>query len=217
MQFTKKTCNRTGNYRKTFVKLINKAIIYKFFKNSKNHRTKANKVVVLSIRLLPNILECKNHRSANNLENNESFGNILKSLANMYENSGSQFFETSAGIQSVQDAFDKSRLFMAFSTNFGNTWILYSYRLVLEGRVQQLAYIMYFCWHDFGHASVYFSKIFKIFLIAIILFHLKTYCYMFDLCLFAVGETDSLLLTLKRPYFSNISPYIRLLANLGCQ
>ena len=159
-------------------------------------------------------------RPANNLENNDSFGHILKSLANMYENSGSQFFETSTGIQSVQDAFDKSRLFMAFLTNFGNTWILYSYRLVLEGRVQQLAYIMYFCWRtpDFGHASVYyFSKIFKIFLIAMILFYLKTYCYIFDLCLFAVGETDSLLLTLNRPYFSNISPYIRLLANLGCQ
>ena len=44
------------------------------------------------------------------------FGHMLKSSAIMYENSGSHFFRTNTGIQSGPDAFDKSRLVMAFLT-----------------------------------------------------------------------------------------------------
>ena len=52
----------------------------------------------------------------------------------MYESSGSQFFRTTTGIQSGQDAFDKSRFFMTFLTILGVTEILCSFRLVLEGK-----------------------------------------------------------------------------------
>ena len=44
----------------------------------------------------------------------EFFRHILKSSANMYESSGSQFFRTTTGIQSGRDTFDKSRFVMAF-------------------------------------------------------------------------------------------------------
>ena len=52
----------------------------------------------------------------------------------MYGSSGSKFFRTTTGIQSGPDAFDKSRLVMAFLTNLGLTEIG-SFRLVLEGKI----------------------------------------------------------------------------------
>ena len=55
----------------------------------------------------------------------------MKSLASMYESSGSQFFRTTTGIQSGPDAFDDSRFVM---TILGVTQILCSFRLVLEGK-----------------------------------------------------------------------------------
>ena len=64
----------------------------------------------------------------------DSFRHILKSSASMYESSGSQFFRTTTGIQSGPDAFDKSRFIMTFLTILGVTEILYSFRLVLEGK-----------------------------------------------------------------------------------
>ena len=51
----------------------------------------------------------------------------------MYEISGSQFFRTTTGIQSRQDAFDKSKLIMTFLTILGVIEIC-SFRLVLEGK-----------------------------------------------------------------------------------
>ena len=50
----------------------------------------------------------------------------------MSESLGSQFFRTTAGIQSRAEIFDESRLVMSFLTNFGITGILCSFRLVLE-------------------------------------------------------------------------------------
>ena len=52
----------------------------------------------------------------------------------MYKCSGSQFFRNTTGIQSRPDAFDELRLVMAFLTNLGVTEIVYSSRLVLEGK-----------------------------------------------------------------------------------
>ena len=52
----------------------------------------------------------------------------------MYESSGSQFFRTTAGIQSGPDAFDESTFVMTFLTILGVMEILYSFRLVLEGK-----------------------------------------------------------------------------------
>ena len=52
----------------------------------------------------------------------------------MYENSGSQFFRTTTGIQSGPDAFDESRFVMTFLTILRVMEILCSFRLVLEGK-----------------------------------------------------------------------------------
>ena len=52
----------------------------------------------------------------------------------MYEKSGSQFFRTTTGIQSVPDAFDESRFVMTFLTILGVTEIFCSFKLVLEGK-----------------------------------------------------------------------------------
>ena len=53
----------------------------------------------------------------------------------MYERSGSQFFRTTTGIQSGQDAFDESRFLETFLTILGVMEILCSFRLVLEGKM----------------------------------------------------------------------------------
>ena len=52
----------------------------------------------------------------------------------MYENSGSQFFRTTTGIQSEPHALDESRFVMIFLTILGVMEILCSFRLVLEGK-----------------------------------------------------------------------------------
>ena len=48
--------------------------------------------------------------------------------------SSAQFFRATTGIQSGPDAFDKSRFIMTFLTILGDTEILYSFKLVLEGK-----------------------------------------------------------------------------------
>ena len=58
---------------------------------------------------------------------------MLKSLASMYESSGSQFFRTITGIHSEPDTFDESRFIMNFLAILGVMEILCSFRLVLEG------------------------------------------------------------------------------------
>ena len=73
-------------------------------------------------------------KPSNNLEKQDSFRHLLKSSARMYESSGSQFFRTTTGIQSRPDSFDKSRFVMTFLTILGLMEILYSFRLVLEGK-----------------------------------------------------------------------------------
>ena len=65
-------------------------------------------------------------RLCNSLEN-DSFRQILKSLASMYESSGPQ-------LKSGPDAFDESRFVMTFLTILGVMEILCSFRLVLEGK-----------------------------------------------------------------------------------
>ena len=74
-------------------------------------------------------------RPSNNLEN-KTFRHLLKSLASMYESSGSQFFRTTTGIESGPDAFDESRFVMTFLTILGVMEILCSFRLVLEGKTE---------------------------------------------------------------------------------
>ena len=50
-------------------------------------------------------------RPSSNLEN-KALSDTLKSLATMYESSGSHFLRTTTGIQSGPDAFDESRFVM---------------------------------------------------------------------------------------------------------
>ena len=52
----------------------------------------------------------------------------------MYESSDSQFFRTTTGIQSGPDTFDELRFTVTFLTILGVIEILYSFRLVLEGK-----------------------------------------------------------------------------------
>ena len=74
-------------------------------------------------------------RPSDNLENKTIFSHILKSTARMYESSGTQFFRATTGIQSGPDVFDESKFVMTFLTIFGDTEILCTYRLVLEGKI----------------------------------------------------------------------------------
>ena len=55
----------------------------------------------------------------------------------MYESSGSQFFRTTIGIQSGLDAFDESTFVMIFLAILGVMEILYSFKLVLEGKTDK--------------------------------------------------------------------------------
>ena len=64
----------------------------------------------------------------------DSFRDIIKSSASVYESSGSQFFRTTTGIQSGPDAFVESRFVMTCLTILGVMEILCSFRLVLEGK-----------------------------------------------------------------------------------
>ena len=64
----------------------------------------------------------------------DSCRHLLKSLASMYESSGSKFFRTTTGIQSGPDPFDESRFVMTFLTMLGVMELLCSFRLVLEGK-----------------------------------------------------------------------------------
>ena len=51
------------------------------------------------------------------------------------KSSGSQFFRTATGIQSGPDTFDESIFVITFLTILLVTEILYSFRLVLEGKM----------------------------------------------------------------------------------
>ena len=57
-------------------------------------------------------------RLSNNLENNILSSIYLKQLANVWENSGSQFLRATIGIQSEPDALDERRAVMTLLTVF---------------------------------------------------------------------------------------------------
>ena len=115
--------------------MINNPIIYKFFKDFTNHRKKTNRAVVLAVGLSPTFLNTgSTDETFQQSGKQDSFSNILKSSASMYESSGSQSFRTTYGIQSGPDAFGESRFVMTFLTILGVIKILCSFRLVLEGK-----------------------------------------------------------------------------------
>ena len=121
--YSQKICNRSIRsetilgIRKvaTFLKVINKSIFCKFFKNFTNLRQKTNRVVVFSHRLLLNILNTRtSYGTFQRFGKQDSFRHILKSLASMYDSSGSLFLRSTNEIQLGPDAFDKSRLVLTF-------------------------------------------------------------------------------------------------------
>ena len=62
----------------------------------------------------------------------DSFRHIFNGSVSMCESSGSEFYRTTNGIQSIPDATNESMLVMTLLTIFGVTEILCSFRLVLE-------------------------------------------------------------------------------------
>ena len=113
--------------------MINNPIIYKFFKDFTNHRRKTNRVVFLAVELSSTFLNTgTTNETFQQSGKQDSFRHILKSSANMYESSGSQFFRTNTAVQPVPDTFDESRFVMNFLTILGVTEILCSFRLVLK-------------------------------------------------------------------------------------
>ena len=112
--------------------MINKSIIYKFFKDFNNHKKKNQLAVAFSCRLFPNILNIGSTDETLS-SNQDSLRNILKSSASMYESWGSKFLRTITEIQSGPDVFDESRFIMTFLTILGVTEILCSFKLDLEG------------------------------------------------------------------------------------
>ena len=72
-------------------------------------------------------------RPSKNLENKIPSADRLKSLASMYERSGSQFFRITTGMQSRPDTFEESRIAMTFLIIMGVTEIC-GFSLVVEGK-----------------------------------------------------------------------------------
>ena len=118
--------------------MINKCIIYQFFKGFANHRKKAKRAVVFSYTFSPAFLNTEATDETFQQSGKPDFlRHIWKSSARTYESSGSLFFRTTTRIQSGLDAFDESSLVTAFLTNLGVTEILYSFRLNLEGKTRK--------------------------------------------------------------------------------
>ena len=109
--------------------MINKPIIYKFFKDFNNYRKKTNNAVVTG--WYTGTIDGTFQQSGKQ----DFFQHILKISVSIYGSSHSQFFRTTTGIQSGPDTFDKSRLVITFLTNLGVTETLSSFRLALEGKI----------------------------------------------------------------------------------
>ena len=94
--------------------MINSPIFYKFFKDFDDYRKKTNRVTgwyFLDVNLFPTLLNAGTADvTFQQSGKQDSFRHILKSSANMYETSGSQFFRTTTEIQSELDAFGEPSL-----------------------------------------------------------------------------------------------------------
>ena len=65
------------------------------------------------------------------------FKHKLKSLANIYDSLSSQFFGSSTKRQSGQEMFAELKLDINVFTSLEVSQILYSFRLILEGRAEE--------------------------------------------------------------------------------
>ena len=100
-----------------------------------NNHLKTIRAVICSSRPLPNILKYRDDRwDLSTIRKTRLLETHMKSSANLYESSGSQFLRTTTGIQSGPDAFDESRFVMTLLTILG---VICSFRLVLEGKASE--------------------------------------------------------------------------------
>ena len=120
----------------TFLKMINKPIIYNFFKYFTNHKYKTTRAAVFSGKLLPKILDHTWNLpaiwKARFLQAHiEEFSRYVESMK--VQDHTSLITRITTGIQSEPDAFGKSRLVMTFAINLVIAEILCIFRSVLEG------------------------------------------------------------------------------------
>ena len=112
--------------------MINNRIIHKFFKDFTKHRKKLTGHQFLAVDLFPTFFNTRTTDEMFQQSGKQDLRHFWKSLANMYESVGSQFFKTTTRIQSGRDTFDKSRFITIFGslTILGVTEILCSFKLV---------------------------------------------------------------------------------------
>ena len=88
-------------------------------------------------RPLPNILNYRDHRSDETFQQSgklDYFRHIYKCWTGTCESSDFHFFRTTTGMRLEPDAFDELRFAMTLLIILEVTWILCSFRLVLEGK-----------------------------------------------------------------------------------
>ena len=96
--------------------MINKSIIYKFFKDFTNTERRLT-AILFSCRLFPTFLNTgTTDETFQQSGKSDYFTHTLKGSASVYESSGLQFFRTTYGIQSGLNTFDGSRFAMTFLT-----------------------------------------------------------------------------------------------------
>ena len=92
-------------------------------------------MLVFNCRPFPKILKYNDHQwNLPTIWKTRSLRQLRENSASIQESSGSQFFRTATGIQSEADTFEKASSVMTFITILGVTEILYSFKLVLEGK-----------------------------------------------------------------------------------
>ena len=138
MQLNEKTWNHPWDQRKvTFLKVINKLIINKFFKEFINHKKRTNRAVAFSCRCLPNILKyCYHIWNFPKIRRSRFIqAQIEKNSANTYESSGSVFSaELPLEQKENKKCLSNQNWLWLYLTNLGVREILCSFSLVLEGK-----------------------------------------------------------------------------------
>ena len=103
--------------------MINNLFISKFFKDITKF---------LAVHISPTFLNSgATDKTFQQSGKQDSFKDIWKRSASMYESSGSEFFNTTTGIQSGPDVFHETRFVMAFLPILG-VWELQKYHTVSD-------------------------------------------------------------------------------------
>ena len=121
--------------------MINKSIAYKLFREFANYKKNTNRTIAFlafSHSLFHSTLKWRDYRwHLPATRKTRILQARCEEFPSINENAGWQFFRTTTGIQQGLDVFDKSRLVITFSTNFGVAEILRSFKLVLDGNADK--------------------------------------------------------------------------------